>query len=150
MGSCFSYFYEFQNHIRTSLPDGLEGKFQFCESTGAINIVVEICAYLHIIWLSILIKEMVQKPLKSHKRIQVLAHTTSLLAVIVSAIVTWQTLGFGVSLTLTCGIALSQDTIYDLLIRMWPILFIPLVAYNYYYLVRKTPKLIQNEVKLLD
>lgn len=85
---------------------------------------------------------MVQKPTRSHKSIQVAAHASSFLAMLASALTVWYTLGYGVSLSLTCGIALNHDTTYDVIVRMWPILFIPLVGYNYYYLLRRTPKLI--------
>lgn len=127
-----------------------------CMGTGALNISFEICAYLHIIAFTIILKNLVSKPTKSHTKLQVFLHFFSVLFSLIFVIIVSNTFEFGLSvifidinfpqITLTCSIAMNSGTKFDDLLRLWPVILIPFSIYNMIMLVRNVPKLIKSNV----
>lgn len=64
-----------------------EWKYSVCVGTGALNISCELCSYLHIIAFTIMLKQMVSKPLKTFKTLQAVLHSLAALLSLVFVIV---------------------------------------------------------------
>jgi hypothetical protein len=58
-----------------------------CVGTGALNILFELCSYLHIVAFTIILKQMISKPLKSLKTLQVVLHGLAVFLAIIFVII---------------------------------------------------------------